>query len=308
MRRSQREKTRVDYTEQAVDVGEWSTERKIIHNEIEEEWDPRKTYRLRYIKKFNGSYSKKKKRKVAIPEYAEIIMKTERKETGDETWRKTVVIPAVPSPYEVCRIKPFEEQKIDPKKTKYIEHKIEESLVSETGDDFVAIYMDPPFKDRSGFQKITIEEFERTNAYKLLKHGLVFVWVESDVLSGVFDVFEKWGMRYVENICWIKKGWNNKIVKEETAVLISSKKTLLVFRKEGELDIRHQRSPDCVFDFVKQDDGKHSNEKKPEVVYSIIETMLPVETKKTGFKYLELWCRKDSGRPGWCHVYEERRK
>lgn len=54
------------------------------------------------------------------------------------------------------------------------------------------------------------------------------------------------------------------------------------------IELRHQRNPDVVFDYVRED--KLLNEDKPQFVYQIIETLLPTANydEKTGIKLLEL--------------------
>lgn len=89
----------------------------------------------------------------------------------------------------------------------------------------------------------------------------------------------------------------------------------MIFRKEGEVELRHQRNPDCVFDFIRPKlPGNFQKslfvvasekkitflfytdevtEKKPPFMYSVIETLLPKanynsETNPEGEKMLEL--------------------
>jgi hypothetical protein len=33
--------------------------------------------------------------------------------------------------------------------------------------------------------------------------GLVFVWVEKEILSSVIKILEKQDLTYVENVCWV---------------------------------------------------------------------------------------------------------
>ena len=67
--------------------------------------------------------------------------------------------------------------------------------------------------------------------------------------------------------------------------------------------MRHQRNPDVVFDFVREDKGL--TEDKPEFIYKVIETLLPTakyepSTKQIGF--LELWAKPKIAREGWITV------
>ncbi|KAJ2536633.1 hypothetical protein IWW35_006653, partial [Coemansia sp. RSA 1878] len=44
----------------------------------------------------------------------------------------------------------------------------------------------------------------------------------------------------------------------------------------GSLEMRHQRSPDSVFDFMKPRMADDLNDRKPEFAYTVIETLLPL--------------------------------
>ena len=37
-----------------------------------------------------------------------------------------------------------------------------------------------------------------------MKEGLIFIWVEREILSDVIVYFEEKGIKYVENLIWIK--------------------------------------------------------------------------------------------------------
>ena len=51
---------------------------------------------------------------------------------------------------------------------------------------------------------ITVEDFAHFQISKnLLIDGLVFVWVEKEIISPVINILEKQDLIYVENICWV---------------------------------------------------------------------------------------------------------
>lgn len=82
--------------------------------------------------------------------------------------------------------------------------------------------------------------------------------------------------------------------------------------KFAELEIRHQRNPDVIIDFVRNNKllrGKICENKPQEDLYNLIETLLPVgkynEENKGKNKLLELWAEKDHRRKGWINVYED---
>ena len=45
--------------------------------------------------------------------------------------------------------------------------------------------------------------------------------------------------------------------------------------QDGEIELRHQRNPDCVFDFVKPRAEGELTCEKPAFIYEVIETLLP---------------------------------
>ncbi|KAK3828908.1 MAG: hypothetical protein J3Q66DRAFT_307300 [Benniella sp.] len=177
------------------------------------------------------------------------------------------------------------------------------------GSNFQAIYLDPPLLregDEPGPNKITVEQLASLNIGAILPSGFLFVWTPKELLPEMVLLAEKWEMRYVENFCWIKRSLNNDIVHERSPYFNSSKLTLLIFRKEGDIDIRHQRSPDCVFDFVKPDNPNELSEEKPMFMYELIETLLPQavysESNPNGDRMLELWARRGTRRKGWTSI------
>jgi N6-adenosine-specific RNA methylase IME4 len=144
----------------------------------------------------------------------------------------------------------------------------------------------------------------------IIKAGFLFIWLEKEWIQKVVSITAKWGFKYVENFCWIKKDINNQIHKSQYKYFNKSKLSLLIFRKEGDIELRHQRNPDCVFDFIRpklpgknilfffnktysQSKLDEVSEKKPPFMYSVIETLLPTanyhpEKNPRGEKLIEL--------------------
>ena len=88
----------------------------------------------------------------------------------------------------------------------------------------------------------------------LLPGAFMFTWCEKELLPDMCALAENvWNLKYVENFCWIKQHPNNQMAKEPSRYFRRTKMTLLIFRKAGDIEMRHQRSPDCVFDFIKPD-------------------------------------------------------
>ncbi|RKP05047.1 hypothetical protein THASP1DRAFT_20297, partial [Thamnocephalis sphaerospora] len=190
-----------------------------------------------------------------------------------------------------------------------------ECAPSLVGDQYQAIYMDPPLLlpgEAPTAGKLSMEEFATLQVPRLIRCGFLFIWAEKQLLARVVQVAMNWGFKYVENFCWIKKTPDNRIVQQSSAHFSRSKATLLIFRRGGEIDLRHQRNPDCVFDFIKPPRPGDLTEEKPNFTYTMIETMLPAacyqesdaESGTEGARLLELWARPlpRFRRRGWTSV------
>ncbi|KAG1170992.1 hypothetical protein G6F70_003730 [Rhizopus microsporus] len=185
--------------------------------------------------------------------------------------------------------------------------------LTQYGTDFNAVYMDPPFLlpgEEPVAGKITIDDFSALNVADIVKTGFLFIWLEKEWIQKVVTITAKWGFKYVENFCWIKKDVNNQIHKSPYRYFNKSKLSLLIFRKEGDIELRHQRNPDCVFDFIRPKLPDEISEKKPPFMYKVIETLLPtanyhIENNPNGERLLELWAKKGQRRQGWTAVVEK---
>ncbi|KAI8144119.1 hypothetical protein BJV82DRAFT_608353 [Fennellomyces sp. T-0311] len=181
------------------------------------------------------------------------------------------------------------------------------------GTSFNAVYMDPPLLlpgEEPTPGKIHIDDLARLNVSDIVPFGFLFVWIEKEWLQRIVLLAESWGFKYVENFCWIKKNINNQIHKGEYRYFNKSKLSLLIFRKEGDIELRHQRNPDCVFDFIKPMLPGEITESKPVFMYEVIETMLPTavyhpEKNAGGKGLLELWAKKGQQRTGWTTILEK---
>ncbi|ORX95161.1 hypothetical protein K493DRAFT_315148 [Basidiobolus meristosporus CBS 931.73] len=224
-----------------------------------------------------------------------------------------VKIPAVPIPrswvHTICEKKPIEERIPG---SRYYEQNITSLNLSTLGKQFQVIYMDPPLvlpNEEPSPGKITLEQLAALEISRIVPVGFLFVWIEKEYLPDIVQIADKWGFKYVENFCWIKKNINNQIACQPSAYFRKSKLSLLIFRKEGDIELRHQRNPDCVFDFIKPLQEDEVSERKPEFIYDVIETMLPTalysEEYPNGERMLELWAKKNTRRQGWTTVVDQ---
>ncbi|RUO96593.1 hypothetical protein BC936DRAFT_141775 [Jimgerdemannia flammicorona] len=213
--------------------------------------------------------------------------------------------------------------------------------ITKLGTQFQAVYMDPPLLlpgEAPSPGKITIDQLKTLRIPSVVPKGFLFVWLEKEHLPAIVRMADAWGFKYVENFCWIQKRVNNGIAKREYRYFNKSKLSCLIFRKEGDVELRHQRNPDCVFDYVKpRREGQYSavstiytiqamdiyvmlvlililelgdlTEDKPRFVYDVIETMLPQAVysaeNPNGEKMLELWAKRGTKRKGWTTVVQK---
>ncbi|KAJ1652249.1 hypothetical protein IWQ61_007373 [Dispira simplex] len=235
--------------------------------------------------------------------------------TVDPSLPTYVRIPAVPIPSSwVFHIQRLIEQSTPPAASKYLEtDNLLEFDLKSLGTSYQAIYADPPLVlpgESPSPNKITLDELAKLPLGDLTPNGFLFIWVEKEYLPDIVHMAMAWKFKYVENFCWIKKRVNNCIARQPSTYFCKSKLTLLIFRKEGEIDIRHQRSPDSVFDFIKPTESEALTERKPKFAYKVIETLLPGalpnETNPHPDRLLELWSRPEEKRHGWTSVCQRK--
>ncbi|KAJ2312650.1 hypothetical protein IWW54_001969, partial [Coemansia sp. RSA 2705] len=176
---------------------------------------------------------------------------------------------------------------------------------------FQCVYMDPPLllpdeQPRPGY--FDIAKLATIPVNRLLVPGaFLFTWCEKELLPDMCEIAEqRWGLKYVENFCWVRQLPNNHIARLESSFFRRSKVTLLIFRSEGSLEMRHQRSPDSVFDFIKPRMPGDLNDRKPEFAYTVIETLLPLalctEELPRPDRLLQLWMPADCHRKHWTTI------
>ncbi|KAI9226676.1 MAG: hypothetical protein DHS80DRAFT_32484 [Piptocephalis tieghemiana] len=178
---------------------------------------------------------------------------------------------------------------------------------------YQAIYADPPLLldgEPEHPCKMSLEDFAKLPLASHVKAGgFLFVWTPKSLISRMLKVTSAWGFRYVENICWVKLDAAHQRIHDGLSTVIGeSKMTLLILRKEGDLELRHQRNPDVVFDFVAPRPPGQIRDRKPDFLYKVIETLLPGAKwsvdLEAGQGFLELWAMHPKGRPGWTTVHE----
>jgi mRNA (2'-O-methyladenosine-N6-)-methyltransferase len=66
---------------------------------------------------------------------------------------------------------------------------------------------------------------------KLSKNGFIFIWVINNKYAKAFELMEKWGYKYVDDITWVKQTVNRRMAKGHGYYLQHAKETCLVGKK-----------------------------------------------------------------------------
>lgn len=119
------------------------------------------------------------------------------------------------------------------------------------------------------------------NVDAFIERGFLCIWAQKTNIPAIVKFAAKWNFKYCENICWIKMTVGHRFHVAPAEFFSTAKCTLLIFRrfKDDEMELRHQRNTDCIFDFVKPA-GCYS---KPSSVFGILETLLPVDEERVAF-------------------------
>ncbi|KAI9292256.1 hypothetical protein K502DRAFT_332502 [Neoconidiobolus thromboides FSU 785] len=236
-----------------------------------------------------------------------------------------VKIPPAPIPLSWARrITPLFRPKEEARKLSFkIDILNEFDKIKKLGNEFQAILMDPPLllddeemsfnTSQSHRKPIRMKEFKKLRIPEIIKCGFLMIWIEKHHLSEILkQCIEGWKFRYVENVAWVHYNLDNTIHKKDSKIppklqdengtkgyFKSSKTTLLIFRIGGDIDIRHQRSPDVIFDHTRPslDEDPFNIYKacnhQPKFIYDLIETLLPIPVghkhNQSPFRFLELW-------------------
>jgi len=221
-----------------------------------------------------------------------------------------VRIPPLPVPMSWAKtILPFSTVESQPSKKWYIESQNVKTMILDKvfQTKFLAALIDPPWKLSSSSTSLDIlpNELEKLNISSLIPNGYIFMWVEKELITEAVLIMNKLKFTYVENLVWVKQSVNNRVITQNYKYFKKSKASLLIFKKGEGIELRHQRNPDVVFDFVRQNKG--ITEDKPDFVYRVIETLLPTaqyDEPTDTCKLLELWGKKGTQRRGWAKVVQ----
>eukprot|EP01084_Bolivina_argentea_P261425 441758_1 len=183
--------------------------------------------------------------------------------------------------------------------------------------EYKAILMDPPFDlNDSPVQLdcdknkgcIKLEEFKKLPINQVISDtcgAMLFIWVPSELTMQVNDICEEWGFLLVEHAGWICRNLKYQIENNNSNLFGLSKHNLLLYRRTkkngksfNKIELRHQRTSDSYFDFVRYH-KKTGRELKSDYHYKVIETLLPDLDRKEDGNALFLWAPKNEKREGW---------
>jgi hypothetical protein len=182
----------------------------------------------------------------------------------------------------------------------------------------------------------SLRSFASLDLHRLVPSGYAFVWCPKAAILTLTKQMYAWGFAYVENLTWVQLAPCTAIAADATPpatpprdssspssndttssspypppLVARSHETLMIYRRGAEdVELRHQRSPDVVFDAADAGGGGaraggasgcRVGFGMPAAVYATIETMLP----RARGAMLELWCGGRAGkRAGWTRVVQ----
>ena len=160
-------------------------------------------------------------------------------------------------------------------------------------DIFNVIYADPPWRydnilpewgpAQLHYPTLTLE---RLCALEIpaANDAVLFLWATNPFLRNALELVDAWGFEYKTNMVWIK----TDLKYPGSGFYIRGRHELLFICTKGSF-VPDQTGKEPIGSVIEAPVREHSV--KPEVVYTIIETMYP------DAKYLELFARQT--RPGW---------
>ncbi|KAJ3103705.1 hypothetical protein HK100_004158, partial [Physocladia obscura] len=173
---------------------------------------------------------------------------------------------------------------------------------------FDVIMMDPPWQLASNapsrgvaisYSQLTDASIESMPIEILQKNGYIFIWVINTKYVKAFEMLEKWGYTYCDDVTWVKRTVNRRMAKGHGYYLQHAKETCVVGYKG-----------DVVFPSTDFHDGggvgsdviyseRRGQSQKPTEMYELIEKLVP------NGKYLEIFGRKNNLRNYWVTIGNE---
>lgn len=173
-------------------------------------------------------------------------------------------------------------------------------------DSYAAALLNPP--DDAMDDLDYMRRYLQPLTTRVMPNGGFLFWFVRDNfrIAPVVRLCAQWHFHYVENMCCVLLNVNGGMIAKRAqngAVCSQNKISLLVFRKNGPARLRHQRNVDVTFE-IDRPWLKHYS-RPYEYVYNLIETLISIE-KDANQKFLEIWARPRTSRPGWTHLCIEK--
>ncbi|RUS20770.1 MT-A70-domain-containing protein [Endogone sp. FLAS-F59071] len=168
---------------------------------------------------------------------------------------------------------------------------------------FDVILMDPPWQLAThaptrgvaiAYQQLPDVCIEEMPIQKLQQNGFIFIWVINYKYAKAFELMERWGYSYIDDITWVKQTVNRRMAKGHGYYLQHAKETCLVGKKgDDPSGTRRSVASDVIFS------ERRGQSQKPEELYEMIEELVP------DGKYLEIFGRKNNLRDYWVTIGNE---
>ncbi len=139
-----------------------------------------------------------------------------------------------------------------------------------------------------GYKPISDADFEAMRIDKVIKNGVVGVWVVNSKIELCLRWMRSNDVRPIEYVAWIKRTRGGKM-KHHTGSLLRRNKELLILGLRGKMDegLCRQRCGDVLNGEVRE------SHRKPDAVYEMLEAMVPKA------KRVEVFARRWNCRDNW---------
>ena len=122
--------------------------------------------------------------------------------------------------------------------------------------------------------------------------GFIFIWTVNSKYSLTFDLLDKWGYSFCDEIIWIKQTINGKLAKGNGYYLQHSKESCIVGIK-GAPNYTKNVCSDIIYSL------RRGQSQKPDEIYTYIESLVP------NGNYIELFGRRNNLRDKWITIGNE---
>ncbi|CAO3653180.1 unnamed protein product [Cunninghamella blakesleeana] len=168
---------------------------------------------------------------------------------------------------------------------------------------FDVIVADPPWQLATSaptrgvaisYQQLPDVCIESVPIEKLQTNGFIFLWVINNKYAKAFELLERWGYTYVDDITWVKRTVNRRMAKGHGYYLQHAKESCLVGKKgDDPPGTRRSIASDVIYS------ERRGQSQKPEELYELIEELVP------DGKYIEIFGRKNNLRDYWVTIGNE---